>query len=147
MSPGPRFPGTRQRDPGDTVPEADPCSEPVTQVSTNHARPCLTSVIERELVFSRRYDAKRGHGYLKTVLFQIQTLKKRFTILRTVRYFRSDRPFCEKLRMNLTLTKNVKRIFLSFFGIIIGKRGMGERRHEIDAYLLDNRNRTQKWDE
>ena len=24
---------------------------------------------------------------------------------------------------------------------------MGERRHEIDAYLLDNRNRTQKWDE
>ena len=37
--------------------------------------------------------------------------------------------------------------FLSFFGIIRGKRGMGERRHEIDAYLLDNRNRTQKWDE
>ena len=34
-----------------------------------------------------------------------------------------------------------------FFRIIRGKRGMGERRHEIDAYLLDNRNRTQKWDE
>ena len=37
--------------------------------------------------------------------------------------------------------------FKFFFGIIRGKRGMGERRHEIDAYLLDNRNRTQKWDE
>ena len=36
---------------------------------------------------------------------------------------------------------------LCFFGTKRDKRGMGERRHEIDAYLLDNRNRTQKWDE
>ena len=31
----------------------------VTHVSTNPARPSLTSVIGRELVYSRRYDANR----------------------------------------------------------------------------------------
>ena len=34
-------------------------SQPVTHVSTNPARPSLTSVIGRELVYSRRYDANR----------------------------------------------------------------------------------------
>ena len=35
-------------------------SQPVTHVSTNPARPSLTSVIGRELVYSGRYDANRG---------------------------------------------------------------------------------------
>ena len=61
---------------------------------------------------------------------------------------RSDRPFLYETQNDLDIDKNVKNnFFSSFFGIIRGKRGMGERRHEIDAYLLDNRNRTQKWDE
>ena len=34
-------------------------SQPITHVSTNPARPSLTSVIGRELVYSRRYDANR----------------------------------------------------------------------------------------
>ena len=37
-------------------------SQPVTHVSTNPARPSLTSVIGRELVYSRRYDANRMTG-------------------------------------------------------------------------------------
>ena len=37
-------------------------SNPVTHVSTNPARPSLTSVIGRELVYSRRYDANRKSG-------------------------------------------------------------------------------------
>ena len=62
--------------------------------------------------------------------------------------FRSDRPFLYETQNELDIDKMSKiNFFKFFFGIIRGKRGMGERRHEIDAYLLDNRNRTQKWDE
>ena len=62
--------------------------------------------------------------------------------------FRSDRPFLYETQNELDIDKKCQKyIFKVFFGIIRGKRGMGERRHEIDAYLLDNRNRTQKWDE
>ena len=48
-------------------------SQPVTHVSTNPARPSLTSVIGRELVYSRRYDAnrktvKRNRLYIDSVL-------------------------------------------------------------------------------
>ena len=65
-----------------------------------------------------------------------------------MKYFRSDRPFLHETQTELDIDENVKsKFFKFFFGIIRGKRGMGERRHEIDAYLLDNRNRTQKWDE
>ena len=37
--------------------------------------------------------------------------------------------------------------FFHFFFIYKRRVGIGEGWHEVDSYLLDNRNRTQKWDE
>ena len=37
--------------------------------------------------------------------------------------------------------------FFPFFLIYKRRVGIGEDWHEVDFYLLDNRNRTQKWDE
>ena len=37
--------------------------------------------------------------------------------------------------------------FFVIFLVYERQVGIGERGHEVDSYLLDNRNRTQKWDE
>lgn len=49
------------------------CSQAVTHLSTNHARPCLTSVIGREPVFSGWYG--RRHT---TAKFYVYKLSKGF---------------------------------------------------------------------
>ena len=42
---------------------------------------------------------------------------------------------------------NKMHFFLNIFLVYERQVGIGERGHEVDSYLLDNRNRTQKWDE
>ena len=56
-------------------------SQPVTHVSTNPARPSLTSVIGRELVYSRRYDANRKRVALHW--FYTKHLQTKNAILRS----------------------------------------------------------------
>ena len=50
---------------------------------------------------------------------------------------------------HFTINKNALNECIFFFIFLVYRRqvGIGEVWHEVDSYLLDNRNRTQKWDE